>query len=807
MLEKLIKNPWFYRTVFLLVGGFGVAATLAGYVNTRDQERTQQKLVFERLAASYFEAIDTKFDNLTNVLKASRALIYASSAVSRDEFKAFVEGLEPSRSVRALEWIPRVAHSQRKPREAAMRAWAGGAVTFTERTPDGRKVPAARRAEYFPVYFVEPLAGNEAAIGFDLASNPTRLKALDRARDTGKPVATGRISLVQDASGEYGFLVFVPVYANGRTPATRSQRRTELTGFVLVVFQFSDLVQSSAARLKGINLHIVDDTAAPGKSLLYPRGGKDSLAAARAAEFRYVRSLAYGERRWSIIISLDAAINQSVTAYALLIGGLLFTGFILMFFRLIHRQAEIVERDVLVRTAELEEANASIEKAAIIMEDAYRRAETANQSKSDFVAKISHEIRTPLNGMLGVADLLLTSGLGPEQKKHAQIIRDSGKNMNVILNDLLDLSKIEAGRLDLEIINFRLPDLIDSVKALWHGPFRSKSLYLRTDIAPDIPPVLLTDPNRVRQILMNLFSNALKFTETGGVALVVTGVEAADGDWALRFEVIDTGPGIDPEAQAQIFADYQQAHKSTARKFGGTGLGLAICKQLAQRLGGEIGVTGTPGAGSTFWFTIQCGKGDPDKVKSADRAADTTVIENYQAERAMQILVADDNKINRLLLKEMLCRWGHRVDFAENGLEALDAVKTSRFDLVLMDVHMPEMDGVAATEKIRALPGDTAQTLIVGISADAMKGAREKYLAVGMDDYVTKPVDFPILAQTIDRLCGCKTDPELVESSVQLLTGQAPRPKPMAAETARSIEDLIDRLATTPPVADPVSRT
>lgn len=806
MLEKLIKKPWFYRTVFLLAGGFGVAATLAGYVNTRDQERAQHKLEFERLATSYFEVIDTKFDNLTNVLKANRALIYASNAVGRDEFRAFVEGLEPSRSIRALEWIPRVRHADRKVREAAMRARAGGAATFTERAPDGRTVPAAPRAEYFPVYFVEPLAGNEAAIGFDLASNPTRLKALDMARDTGKPVATGRISLVQDAGGEYGFLVFVPVYAGGRTPSTLLQRRRDLIGFMLAVFQFSDLVQSAAPRLKGVNLHIVDNTATPGKSLLYPRGGEDSLAAARAAELLYVRNLAYGERRWSIIISLNTPMNQSVTAYALLIGGLLFTGFILLFFRLIHRQAEIVERDVLIRTAELEEANASIEKAATIMEDAYRRAETANQSKSDFVAKISHEIRTPLNGMLGVAELLLTSGLGPEQKKHAQIIRDSGKNMNVILNDLLDLSKIEAGRLDLEIINFRLPELIDSVKSLWHGPFRSKSLYIRTDLSPDIPPVLLTDPNRVRQILMNLFSNALKFTETGGVALLVTGKEAADGDWELRFEVIDTGPGIEPEAQAQLFADYQQAHQSTARKFGGTGLGLAICKQLAQRLGGEIGVTGAPGAGSTFWFTIQCGKGDPDNIESGLPEPDTIVIENYQAERAMHILVADDNKINRLLLKEMLSRWGHRVDFAENGLEALDAVKTCRFDLVLMDVHMPEMDGVAATEKIRALPGDAARTLIIGISADAMKGAREKYLAVGMDDYVTKPIDFSNLAQTIDRLCGCSTDPELVESSVQLLTGQAPRPEPMTAETARSIEELIDRLSTTTPVADPMSR-
>jgi signal transduction histidine kinase/ActR/RegA family two-component response regulator len=362
-------------------------------------------------------------------------------------------------------------------------------------------------------------------------------------------------------------------------------------------------------------------------------------------------------------------------------------------------------------------------------------AEAASRAKSDFLAIMSHEIRTPMAGMMGMIDLLRGTSLDEEQQDLASVAQESARNLLTVVNNILDFSKLEAGQLKPESIDFNIKHAINGVVMLLGPKAHSLGLTLGATLSEDIPRWLKGDPGRLGQILLNLVGNAIKFTHQGSVHIGAAHRVLEDGGIELRISVTDTGNGIPADVQSTLFKPFTQADTSVSRKYGGTGLGLAICKQLCRAMGGDIGIESELGRGSTFWFTLQCGLGEAPQVSAP--ALQPTI--DPEAGH-LSILIADDNDVLRSLISKLLARRGYVADVVCNGRQVIEAVRSKHYDLVLMDMQMPEMDGMAATAAIRLLDGPARDVPIVALTANALVGQREICLAAGMNDFVTKPI-------------------------------------------------------------------
>jgi two-component system, sensor histidine kinase len=412
-------------------------------------------------------------------------------------------------------------------------------------------------------------------------------------------------------------------------------------------------------------------------------------------------------------------------------------GKVKIFVEMYHQRKE---RENLIQQLELTRENLELQKA---------KAENATRAKTMFLASMSHEIRTPLNGIIGMIEILKNTHSRDKYEEYLEIIEISADNLLNIINDILDFSKIESDQIELEAIPLSIREEVSNVVKLLQLKASSKGLEFSASIDKDVPQSLIGDPVRFRQILLNLANNAIKFTEKGFIKIHLKNAETKDEVAYLHCSVADSGIGISAQGKERLFHEFSQSERSTTRKYGGSGLGLAISKKLTELMRGEIGVDSELGKGSKFWFTFQMKISDDDVLQKSKKPK-----VSQSPSKSLDILLVDDNAINRKVALFTLQKLGHRVESVENGKLAVDAFKTGNFDVILMDIQMPVMDGYQATAEIRDLQKDEAyaNSKIVAMTANAEKGEMEKCLELGMDSYISKPFKSESLEEVIQNV-------------------------------------------------------
>ncbi len=599
--------------------GLGCALSIGGYYLATEFVTHEREGRFEREVSHPIDRIRDRIDDIGTILYSIRGLYAASSEVERTEFSTFVQSLNVESAVQALEWIPRVADSDRASLEKTARRDGFPGFSFAERHSQGRMVPAGKREVYFPVYFVEPYDGNAAALGFDLGSNPVRLEALRRARDSGKMVATSRITLVQETGDQYGFLIFLAVYKNGAPASTIEERRRNLEGFVLGVFRISDLVDAaihdSSVQESSIRLQVFDKSAAVGSQQLYPKSPDVNGGMAVQSSLRRTRTLNVAGRDWLIVATPSYApgfgVDLGWLPWIVFLTGLSFTALLGTYLKLSISRTWQVERLVEERTAKLTLANRELETQIIERkraQDSLKRQAAdlarSNAELEQFAYVASHDLQEPLRKVQAFGDRLKSKYadvLDEQGRDYLTRMQDAANRMQLLIQSLLSFSRIASKAQPHVAVN------LDTVAQEVLGDLEVRIQETGAKIEVSDLPTIEADPTQMRQIFQNLIGNALKYRREEVAPVIHISAEVLDGaigpatgtsEMWCRLVVRDNGIGFEPEFADRIFGIFQRLHGRD--EYEGTGVGLAICRKIAEHHGGAIVAEGRPGEGAVF---------------------------------------------------------------------------------------------------------------------------------------------------------------------------------------------------------------
>ncbi|MDM8559884.1 CHASE domain-containing protein [Candidatus Parabeggiatoa sp. HSG14] len=841
-MKKSEFSPAIVFTIFM-----GVMLSISAFFVTRHWEWQDMQVRFDRLMDNQLASFRRELDISTEVLLGLKGLFEASEFVTRKEFKTFTTlPLANHPTIQALEWIPSVTKEQRTAYEATARIDGLSSFQITERHQQGQMVTAGVRAEYFPVFYVEPYKGNEAALGFDLASNIERLKTLNKSRDTRSMVATSRIKLVQEQGQQFGFLIFVPLY-QGKISDSQHEN---LKGFVLGVYRIGDTFEKAIHYAGSDNIHAnlwLYEKLETTDQLLHSH-----IEGSSNTELKYQHTFKVVGRDWTLLAHPTdkyIAFYRTWYPYGLLVMGLLFTSLLVAYIR--QRLSELRENkeqtQAIVNTVvngiitidedgiieflnpaaknifgysrkEVIGQNVNIlmpepyssehdsyldnyiktGKAKIIgidrevigkrksgdtfpmelavskmhldkglkfvgivtditnrkqtenaLKQAQESADAANRAKSEFLASMSHEIRTPLNAVIGFSELLSSLITDKKQKNYLDSIQIAGKSLLTLINDILDLSKIEAGQLNVQYEAINPYTIFEELKQIFAVTIAEKNLDFIFDIDEKLPLALLLDETRLRQVLLNLIGNAIKFTDSGFIKLSIKNCFKVNdlSKVDLVISITDTGIGISESQQEAIFESFYQQEGQNNRKYGGTGLGLAITKKLVEMMNGQISVSSQIGSGSVFEITLR--DIHVSSIVVDNKVDNGFMLNNISFEKAL-VLVVDDIETNRHLIKEGLSKVNLDVVEAENGQKAILFAQEYHPNLILMDIKMPVMDGCEATQLLKNEPS-IQHIPVIALTASVEVSEKPKIMAYGFNGYLSKPVQMQNLLSELSH--------------------------------------------------------